>query len=527
MPKPRGPKADIKREYWAEPTAIVFHNSNAYIRGIMGPVGSGKSTVCAWEIMKRAIQQTPYEGKRCSRWVICRNSYPELISTSMKTWQQWFPDSICPISRTMNGPLVGRMKVALFDKTTVDLEVVFLALDRPDDAGKLKSLELTGVWINEAAEISKEIFDMATSRVGRYPAKAFGGSAWSGVIMDTNPPDDRHWYYDLAEHHRGVIEIGGRRFEMAFFRQPPAIFPVPVKKGDPPMWAPNQGQHRGIPAAENINNLDEGYGYYLKLTLGKDENWIRVFCMGEYGTTKAGQPIYTEYVDSIHCAKDPFDYMRGLPVILGWDYGRTPSCVFVQVTPFGQVRVVDEIASGFKGATYETPMSIRTFARDCVRPYIANQLGGCILRSFGDPAGAAKGQTEETTCMQILSEEGISTVQARTQDFTARRDSVARLLRGLVGDGQPEFLLSPRCLNLRRGFQGYYRYRQRRTDQGDVTTDEPDKTDPTCQPHDALQYACLEAKMVVAGYGGAEQGPSAGSGYSRRQVRAPNLSAYT
>ena len=37
----------------------------------------------------------------------------------------------------------------------LDLEVIFLALDRPEDVKKLLSLELTGIWINEAREIPK------------------------------------------------------------------------------------------------------------------------------------------------------------------------------------------------------------------------------------------------------------------------------------------------------------------------------------------------------------------------------------
>lgn len=67
---------------------------------------------------------------------------------------------------------------------------------------KLKSLDLTGAWINEASELPKAVLDMATGRVGRYPSKMQGGASWSGIIMDTNSPDDDHWYYALAETNR-------------------------------------------------------------------------------------------------------------------------------------------------------------------------------------------------------------------------------------------------------------------------------------------------------------------------------------
>ena len=53
-------------------------------------------------------------------------------------------------------------------KGDVELEVIFLALDRPEDVKKLLSLELTGVWVNEAREIPKSIID-ACSMVESLP----------------------------------------------------------------------------------------------------------------------------------------------------------------------------------------------------------------------------------------------------------------------------------------------------------------------------------------------------------------------
>ncbi len=87
----------------------------------------------------------------------------------------------------------------LGDGTMVEMEVLFMSLDRPADVKKLKSLDLTGVWLNEASELAKAVLDMATGRVGRFPSKVQGGATWSGVILDTNSPDDDHWYYELAE----------------------------------------------------------------------------------------------------------------------------------------------------------------------------------------------------------------------------------------------------------------------------------------------------------------------------------------
>src|ERR1700752_383693 len=80
-------------EYVASPTLDRFHLSNAFVRGIRGPVGSGKSTGMCWEIMRRAREQAAGpDGRRHTRFVIVRNTYRELADTTLNTWLDWFPE---------------------------------------------------------------------------------------------------------------------------------------------------------------------------------------------------------------------------------------------------------------------------------------------------------------------------------------------------------------------------------------------------------------------------------------------------
>ena len=118
----------------------------------MGCVGSGKSSSCCVEILSRALRQKPYNGVRKSRWAVIRNTYPELKSTTIKTWETWFSSSVAPIK--WDTPITSTMKIGdIGDGTALELEVVFLAMDRAEETGKLRSLELTGAWINEASKI--------------------------------------------------------------------------------------------------------------------------------------------------------------------------------------------------------------------------------------------------------------------------------------------------------------------------------------------------------------------------------------
>jgi len=184
----------------SSPVAFKFLQSNSFVTGIMGPVGSGKSYVSAAKIMVKAVQQkpSPVDGIRYSRFVIVRNSYPELKTTTLKTWADLFPENVYgPIHHTP--PITHHIKLPpRGDAAGIDCEVIFLALDQPKDVRKLLSLELTGAWVNEAKELPKAVIDGLTHRVGRYPTKRDGGATWHGIWMDTNPMDDDHWWHRIA-----------------------------------------------------------------------------------------------------------------------------------------------------------------------------------------------------------------------------------------------------------------------------------------------------------------------------------------
>jgi hypothetical protein len=108
------------------PAALAFHQDDSFVRGLMGPVGSGKSSACCVEIIYRAMRQEPGPDKvRRSRWVAIRNTYAELKSTTIKTWQDWFQGMEhttwdTPIKSTISLPDMG-------DGTSMHLEVLFIA----------------------------------------------------------------------------------------------------------------------------------------------------------------------------------------------------------------------------------------------------------------------------------------------------------------------------------------------------------------------------------------------------------------
>lgn len=309
-------------DYQAEDTVSDFHGSDAFVRGLRGPIGSGKSVGCCWEVWKKACEQTPYNGLRSSKWGIVRNTYGELKSTTIATWNDWFGD----ITDIVYGhPITGIMRFPspFGDGTIVECHLVFLAADRIKDVKKLKSLEFTGIWFNEASELLKAVIDMGTGRVNRYPSKAMGGFNWSGIIMDTNSPEESSWWFKMA------VEEKPDNWE--FFDQPAAL--LNIGTDFEPEFVEN-------PEAENIDNHTIGYDYYFKQLPGKTIEWVKVFILNQYGNSEAGSYVYTNYGPGNHTDRE-FD--PGRPIIWTHDFNFVPLCSGILQEYGDDVYAIDEI----------------------------------------------------------------------------------------------------------------------------------------------------------------------------------------
>jgi hypothetical protein len=362
----------------------------------------------------------------------------------------------------------------------VELEVIFRAMDRPDDVRHLLGLELTGAWINEAREIHKSVIDAIGSRVGQYPAKHMGGCTWSGIMMDTNPPDEDHWWFKLAEEgefdgvpvDKGVWE---------FFKQPGAL----IEDAD--------GNFVANPDAENIDNLNDGIEYYLRQVTGKTKAFIRVYYCNQYGFVIDGKPVIPEYKDAVHCSDEILKPVEGIPIYVGIDFGLTPAAVFTQMLPDGKWMWFDELCA--------QDMGISRFA-DLLGPKLRGQYADFETYIFGDPAGEQRAQTDEMTPFQILESKGINAQPAPTNDFTIRREAIAVPCGRLI-DGKPGFVISPKVKNARKGLAGGYAYRRLQVSGSERFADVPNKSIYS-HPVEAGGYAMIgagEGDRLIAGKG--------------------------
>ena len=427
-----------------------------YASLIRGPVGSGKSAALVIKILMAAMQQKPstQDGIRKTRFAVVRRTNPQLKTTTIKTWLQWVPENGPHGKFIWTPPYTHHLKFAAQDGTTVDCEVIFMALDRPSDIDKLLSLELTGVVFNEAREMEKNIIDVATSRVGRYPKQDEGGPTWFGILLDTNAPDSDHWWYKLFET--------ACPDSYALFKQPSGL----------------------SENAENINNLPKGY--YINMQEGKDKEWINVYVHGMYGFVQDGKPVWPEYKDDVHSTAEPIEIDRKKPIIIGIDFGLTPAAVFGQLSAAGRWLIFDELVTEDMGA--------KNFSL-LLGNHIKHNYANCEFEIYGDPAGDQRAQTDEITPFQILATNGIIAWPTYTNDLIIRLESVAATLTRMDFAGNPAFLIGPKAVMCRKALAGGYKYRRMSVTGQERYMDKPDKGRYS-HVADALQYL-----MVGAGEG--------------------------
>lgn len=521
-------------KYSSLPTLHRMHMSDARCRCVLGPVGSGKSSgIIFGEVWHRAIRQEPgADGVRRTRVVMVRNTYSQLETTTLKTFQRWWGFEICTYK---NGKTMeAKIHFTHPDKAIgeVDIEVIFLAMDRPEDMGKVQSLEVTWAYINEGREIASwEICDRILERVGRYPeiyedenGVKKGGCTWSGLVVDSNAPDTDHWIYRKFEMERPD------GFEI--FHQPPAVLMGEGGTPENPMWELNKGQREGIPAAENIGNIppaSDPWKYYRDMLVGKDYETVRVEMCGEYGAVVYGKPVYARYDDRMHYlpnVKDkdtgkPLDAIvqRGLPVLMGFDFGiNWLGCVFAQFWPNGQLVVLDEMLLN-DVSTYE-------FATVHLKKVLNTTFYGMRQFAFSDPAGEQRGQQMGVSNIAMMNSYGIPTKAAPSNKPAERIDAVRHFLDYRIDKDVPGLVLGSKCQMLRKGFQSGYVFKKASVAGGDRFRETPDKNEYS-HLHDALQYIALSlvkdgntaaAARQVGGWQGAFGLPG---GASRLAAPAP------
>jgi hypothetical protein len=470
--------------YNATETSVKFHSSNNFGRINKGPVRSGKSVRSLIEVVRRAQEQAPAnDGIRYSKWLIGRKSFPQLKSTTIKTWLHWFPEKHFGKIK-WDSPITHHLRF-----NDVDCEVLFMPFENEFDVDKLKSLELTGGYLNELQYLPESIWKALLERCNSYPPKSYGAPiTFSGAWADTNPPSTDHWIYRLDKSCPENI---------SFFHDIPAVVKVDKIPTDVHHAVSRDGTtYINNPDADYIKNLPTALYYLNQIPVLSDEE-VKVTCMGNYGFTKVGKPVYPDYNDVIHFINKKIKYNRDEVLYVGLDFGLTPAAVLLQWQPGGTLAVIAEIVSQDYG--------IETFCENKLVPFLNEHCPGwpSNILSVGDPSGKKGNESNATpgnknNAFDIMNRFGLNTQACRTNNPEIRIGAVKWFLRKMH-NGYGFFRVTQMCPQLQIGFIGNYQYEKTLI----MGVEESTKAIPlknfSSHIHDALQYICvyLRDKMEI------------------------------
>lgn len=467
-----------------EPDGAVleaFYNSWRYGNVCIGPLGSGK-TIASIHKIQTAICEQPIgrDGVRRSRWLTVRNNQNDLEGTTIKDWFEIMPVELGHYSK--ESPKTHYMDFDGDDGVRVVSEMIFLPLDLEKSLKKLRGYQLTGIWFNEMKELLKSIVTLGMSRTGRYPRQAdmlpLPGQPtdakryWSGAIGDTNSPSDDHWLHDLWDKQQA-----GELHRWRIFKQPGGLIRDPATKS----WIAN-------PAAENMTALYADY-YTEKIDDASDA-FVKVNLANEFGTFVEGKAVHPEYNDEFHSAGD-IQYIPGLDVYVGVDFGRTPAAAIFQIVA-GGYQVFDEYI------TQDT--AANTMARE-LRLHLARTWGITKgVKGTADPAGRNKTESSEFSAIELMRAEGFDIYASpiANTNTVLRRKALTDPLTRIRADGRPATLIATRCKTLRAGLAGQFYYRRAAINYDTRYKSEPEKNlySHICE---ALEYGfagCGEGRIV-------------------------------
>ena len=456
---------------------------------IQGPIGSGKTLGCMMKIWMCALKQKKQrDGYRRCRAHVFRDTYQKLKDTTLKSWQQWFPES--QFGKFYASPPL-RHEIRIGD---VELDVHFVALEDEWNVDYFRSLDTTICYFNELQFLPRLLFDEAVSRVGRYPRMIDGGAVDAQVIGDMNAPDELHWVpimrgevaipdFFTAEQRRAHVKPE----TWNFYIQPPGLREVKDREGE-------VARYEGNPDAENTKYLPPNY--YLNVIEGKTKAWIDANVLNRVSPRRDGKPVLKDFNRTVHVAKKRLEPMEGVEIIVGVDFGRRPCAIFGQCLR-GQWTVLDELISRDMGAAQFAPL---------LRNHLAQRFYGFPFRLWGDPSGDFKGQNDNTTPFQIFRARQLPIQAAPSFLFTVRLQAIEAVITRMT-EGRPDFQVSPNCTTLIAALDGGWHYRRMRV-QGERYAEEPEK-DEYSDPADACGYMVLgggEGRMLLVGTRGATRG---------------------
>lgn len=251
-----------------------------------GGVGSGKSLIlCATAICHAVIHGGEY--------VICRQFMPELRRTTYKTFMELLPPELLVEHK------IAMAEVHVKSATGKPAVFYFVGLDEPD---KLRSLNLSGGFVDEASQVSEESFLLLINRL-RNP------KGLRKIMIVGNPAGHNWIYHYFIKQDMFKTEKAKQSFRL-------------IK----------------APSTENVH-LPEGYVENM-LSTYSDER-IQREIMGSFDAFEGA--VYPEFRRDVHVI-NPFKIPDHWTRVIGIDHGYRNASAWIwgAVDPDGSLYIYRE-----------------------------------------------------------------------------------------------------------------------------------------------------------------------------------------
>lgn len=481
------------------PVADAFTRSRAFICGIIGPVGSGKTMAALQKGLRVGALQggvTDRSGVlwRKARIGVIRESYPSLKSTTLKSWFNIVPEGegkflwsapfthhFQKILRREGGARDGRVVEVL------DIEFEFRAIGDQTVEEACRGWEVNAVIVDEADLQPADLVPFLTGRVGRFSDLDPTLVVDPQIILSLNMPDlENHAYQLLMDRTiEGLTEQDVADLADALQGRP--LIECFVQPGG---MEPN---------AENIHNLPQGRGYYVlqKAANRHKPGYIDRMVNNKPVPLQHGMPVNGDFSYSDHVVSS-IEWDRRRKLILGVDQGLYGAMAACQRDDYGQMRTLGEVVNTTDNRKKLLKVGPTAFGRKC-RQYLLDAFPGITaddVKIVCDPAAFAAKDREDSEHDWVLafqSELDLGRVHKAKSNVQSLRNQVIWKAQNERGGYQ----VAACCRHLIKGHMGGYRY-----EKDDLKTGET-KADPgiadTIFTHvcDAEQYAAMEGEHVI------------------------------
>lgn len=466
------------------PVAQNFILSQLPTAFIMGPLGGGKTTTCAFKRIFAAtlapIAWHPETQKptRMCRWIVLRDTFRSAEKTVLESWKQWFPKTYPGSSWTGGNdrPAVHTLRFLGEDGIRIEVVTEFAGLGENSIETLMKGREYSGAWLNEADTHAKGALDDAEQRVGRYPSQKL-------LLSDDE--------LRTLERQLGRKLVSGRRHAMVIgdLNAPTLdnyVYEKFIKNPKPDRHLFRQPSGRS-PEAENRFNLEADY--YERIIRNQDEHFIKRMVDNEFGYSRHGKPVYESFDRSRHVSRIEIPLNPRLSLGIGIDtsmHSLSPAAVFGQVQNPGRIAVLRELYMGHGVGVARFGEGIK----DLLNQRFQNAK---TIRAWIDPAaeyGADKegGQLTAIELLSVILGIPILIPFNGSNELGMRLDAVRTELRGYL-EADTHLTVDPiGCPLLVEGFDGKYKYKRKPESAAYEFEEKPEKSHPFSDLHDGLQY---------------------------------------